>query len=949
MPGAPPTPLHTPCEYALFAMGDLQLESRGIGHVSERGYTTRAGIALSRLETLGATSSLADRVAALLRGELAERFGRGASVQRHASSLPTWQLLRSSTTDYRGDVLDLTAIAIATGRSGLAEQLQILGLAALLIELDVELPVELLTAALTRSKGPGFRSFIRPKLSSFAEIPDLLLSLAQRRFESRPPDREAGPTAGELQSVLLSQAPMIVSTDVRAKLERTAKTIKERLPRKTGPLADPELDALDSVLDHAQENATIERSVFDGVLARIDAFERAVERSPATTYLRLRLAFVQGTETALSIAERTTALAMSMSSFAELEVLAAEAWLKAGQPRRALPFAKDVMQSRRSSDEARHRAAAVEAQIKGELARAAAPEGGPPIAPNGDENTQAAAPRRHSGVGNLVEALSRSSIPPTPKSPDVAPGKPGRSFPPIRPIEANSIETRARAVEPMRAPESTLPEAASSVGGLGKPGEMKISVAPDSGARRAEEQALRQIEEAIARQALHRNSELRPEPTPISETAVALIEDETAPGTRIDPSALGSANMTVQGASPRERPPATTPDAQVASVHVASDESEPLEAPLEEARRSAVGQTLHSPPSGIEVRGLDGELVPLSPSQNVAASPQHAPSENITDSTGSSSSSQKPPSRTRTLAPHERFSMPEVGHLAAPVQITVPPPTSRRSRNAETLAQARPGIETSSLAPIGGVFEAGSPTSAPPTPVLPGVTSANAPAFAPRSPVELATNNQAPREGATAGSTPQVLEMSVDSNPMMRGASMPPTVAGPPLADKRRRMLETPLEHLDDPPGASPIEDPYLPRNNEEARSLFTRLTRELGRDTREVHGVTLNLDLASLERVQVQLLESFPSGTVRTPGEARQLRRHGAYLSELLARRLGARWVDVASPELGHWKMLVEPEMEVWPFGRVIRFVQKRNQERDLVAYFLELELRKREAELFG
>jgi hypothetical protein len=65
--------------------------------------------------------------------------------------------------------------------------------------------------------------------------------------------------------------------------------------------------------------------------------------------------------------------------------------------------------------------------------------------------------------------------------------------------------------------------------------------------------------------------------------------------------------------------------------------------------------------------------------------------------------------------------------------------------------------------------------------------------------------------------------------------------------------------------------------------------------------------------------------------------------LSEILARRLDAEWLDISPSELGHWVMIVPPDTRVWPFGRVARLVAKGHRERDLVSYYFELSSRAR------
>jgi hypothetical protein len=90
-------------------------------------------------------------------------------------------------------------------------------------------------------------------------------------------------------------------------------------------------------------------------------------------------------------------------------------------------------------------------------------------------------------------------------------------------------------------------------------------------------------------------------------------------------------------------------------------------------------------------------------------------------------------------------------------------------------------------------------------------------------------------------------------------------------------------------------------------------------------------------------LLETFPSRLARNSDEAYELRRHGALLSEILARRLDAEWLDISPNELGYWAMVVPPDTRVWPFGRVARLVEMGHKERDLVSYFFELQGRTR------
>jgi hypothetical protein len=145
------------------------------------------------------------------------------------------------------------------------------------------------------------------------------------------------------------------------------------------------------------------------------------------------------------------------------------------------------------------------------------------------------------------------------------------------------------------------------------------------------------------------------------------------------------------------------------------------------------------------------------------------------------------------------------------------------------------------------------------------------------------------------------------------------------------------------PPGLTGAPAPLesLPSSVLDARVQFTFLARELGREYREDFGIVLSTDLPSVEAMQAQLLERYPDRTIHSMEEALDVKKHGALLSEILARNFGAFWVDVAPADLGYWAMVVPPDTRVWPFGRVLRLIAMQHRERDLVAYYLELQSR--------
>jgi hypothetical protein len=187
----------------------------------------------------------------------------------------------------------------------------------------------------------------------------------------------------------------------------------------------------------------------------------------------------------------------------------------------------------------------------------------------------------------------------------------------------------------------------------------------------------------------------------------------------------------------------------------------------------------------------------------------------------------------------------------------------------------------------------------------------------------------------------------------MRGASQPPFRSDSPGAHayipKAPRIPTTEpseaAETLSLPPGLKGAPAPLetVPSSVIDARLQFTFLARDLAREYREELGIVLHADLASIEAMQARLLERYPSRTITTVEEAVDVRKHGALLSEILARTFDAFWVDIAPSDLGYWAMVVPPDTRVWPFGRILRLISMQHKERDLVAYYLELQSRAR------
>lgn len=768
-------------EYALFTQNDLKLKATSIGQVREVGYETSAEAALARLEELGATAALAERVATILRGSLGEHYGRGPAVQKHVPSLLACQILSASEYDtatkrYRGAYLDLETLVEDLALPRASTALQALSLAAFLVEVKPELVVVLSTEEIAQEKPSGYRSFQRVRFPDMDAFPDALLELQKKNRGPRPSARERGPTRSELAAKIQSDAEMIDGEHAHEKLEALEAQIRTRPVRTTGPLAPADLWAMETALDEGRT---------EDLLGDIDALEQQSGRTPATTYLRARASLMTGAEDPRIIAERITALALSLSSFIELEVLAGECWVKAGEWRRALPFARDVLSNPGADELLRARAAKV-AQVAEEASRVDAP--------------------RKTSSREHTEAL-RSDLPSSPPPPSVPPPAGQERYPTPTTTVPASIPPRAS-----EGPAASAPPAQS--------------LTPSA-----------------------------------QQSAVSAVRHDS-------PLTFGSSldaawDLTMPLPAPPAVPgqnPAMPPPARIEPFPLADDAGN--------KRRSI--STAPPPP-------------PEVPSLPVRAS---APVR------GRSGPPPASPSRPPTLPPTPA----DVG-------------ARKRESASEALRRSSPDIRISS----------------PP-------------------PDETAQDERDER------AAPEVSEIRPPSSkPFMRGASMPPFAghdpsqiviprAGPTPRLALRELAETlpyPASNL----SPHDVDDGSLPETAEEARVLFTRLTRELAVDYRETLGIAIHTDIDGLEAMQRYLIETLPTGAVRTPGEAREVRRHGAFLSEVLARRLGAYWADISGSELGHWKMIVPPSTQVWPFGRIVRFIRMRHRERDLVSYFLELQ----------
>jgi hypothetical protein len=324
------------------------------------------------------------------------------------------------------------------------------------------------------------------------------------------------------------------------------------------------------------------------------------------------------------------------------------------------------------------------------------------------------------------------------------------------------------------------------------------------------------------------------------------------------------------------------------------------------------------------------------------------------------------------LVDETRLSQPPVEGLFAPVtprmegeEAALPPGSPR--------PPPLPPVTERISDPIGNRAEAKAPLfpslgGVPPpeaVPLMPSIAPAS-PSSRPSAPVYEAVplSNVPPRLGAPTGEAAEGYTPGRPPPPPIMygehpsGSEIPsPTFTPPPQPAvgrprPRGRMIvryEPELaESLALPLGANEgaLNANELPRTPLQARIAMTRLSRDLARDYRLWYGKSLRCNVLAIDAMQQHLAHRFAGAPITDEGVAWELRRHGAFLSEVLARALGAEWVDIGPTEPGYWAMLVPTSTRAWPIGRVYRFVALGHRARDLVSYYLELEARARETE---
>ncbi len=402
-------------ECGLFDPGDIELEAERPGTNRERGYRTTVGAARERLTVAGITPALAAEAVDLVRPALARTYARGAAARCIVDRLEAAELFEARGFDaassrYEGTWLDVAALARDLGPSNAGAVLQALHLAARLSELPTEAPVVLTTQDPERRAGE--RTLRRPDLTTARALVEALRELRPTRVRDAT---DAGPSRAEVVAWLRERARVDPSQQRRFAAMETA--LSTRAAPARGPLAETALWNLETRLT---------RGELDGVAEQLDELERRRGRAPGTTYLRARLSLLTRVEEPGAVAERAATLATSMSGFHEVELLAAQAWLAAGDTRRARAFARDLQENVSADDILRMQAMAVlVASGPGSSATMAAVVPGAPAVVPGATAAGGGAPR----VSDPIQAAAIPRPPRAPSATELEPTGRGASLP----------------------------------------------------------------------------------------------------------------------------------------------------------------------------------------------------------------------------------------------------------------------------------------------------------------------------------------------------------------------------------------------------------------------------------------------------------------------------------------------------------------------------------------
>ncbi len=434
-------------EFALFDAGDIELHATEPGSIREIGYRTTVGEARGRLADAGFTPSFAADVTAAAKPAIAKAYARSAAARCIVDRLEAAELLESRAFDvaagvYPGTWLDLAGLASDLGLPRGGALLRTTYLAAQLAEVAEDEHVFLATSELSALRRPGERTFRRVSLGDPQSLLAALTAFKPMRGRGQEGAADTGPSRREVVLWLRERAHQVPGTVERMRAAEIVLGTRDAPPR--GPLAETALWNVE---------AKLARGETSGVLEQIDAIEQRRGRMPGSTYLRARVALMTRAEDPAVIAKRVSELSTSMAAFHELQLLAAQAWLAAGDARRARAFARDLLDNAGADDVLRMQAHEL-LEAAGESSAAHLPPTPPlsPVTPVSRPPAVAAIePHAIVSVTPHVVPYQGSDVP-TPRSPETASSPPEMTIP--RPPRAPS-GTESPVSVSLPAPEPT--------------------------------------------------------------------------------------------------------------------------------------------------------------------------------------------------------------------------------------------------------------------------------------------------------------------------------------------------------------------------------------------------------------------------------------------------------------------------------------------------------------
>jgi hypothetical protein len=317
-------------EYALFEPSEVMVSGTVIRGVREEGYFTTAERARERLHAAGITPAFVSETFSALRPSLMRALARSPSVLLAIDRLGPYDAFEggafhAGTRTYQGTWLDIEALVTACPLRDAAELLQAVHLSQVLDEVADDVPVRLLTAKLTGALRPGERTLCA---LTFEAAPRLAKVLREMRVPRR---KKAIDDGGEVREELLrglrarSAASKIAEPRIRwlaTLVARTGKTPPPSAEAMATPVVVPAPPPVDLRPGEHSPGQVDPVAVFEDL------------RGP-TQLLR-------GEDHLRAVAEFLSSMARRSPSQPDLGVLAARAWLAAGEAGHARHFARLV-------------------------------------------------------------------------------------------------------------------------------------------------------------------------------------------------------------------------------------------------------------------------------------------------------------------------------------------------------------------------------------------------------------------------------------------------------------------------------------------------------------------------------------------------------------------------------------------------------------------------------